>query len=293
VNHAFALLFAIHVVTIPSVVVALEERADPRQPSAETVRDLIEQVALLRKEVDQLKQQLAKDRFKLFQTERPKPETAAVPGVMAQSPLGIVNDLKCRQALSFKDEDLRERRANCEQLSPWTRLALGNLSAGVSGIYTNIAGSPNIGADLPIVETATTAYQVGIGYKGKPILIHMRALFDGDTEKKLPSVVANQGTPSEDFVFNAVQLNAGVSYGRTLKTKDTIGIRSGNSRPVYSVALTYSIDLERAWAHILERAPNARPVDPGYVYKAGCPGFWNGEKCGKGSALDLDPLNSR
>jgi len=168
----------------------------------------------------------------------------------------------------------------CNPLSPLTRVLLENLTAGVNDSYTNAAGSTNVGAGVPITQTSGNTFQVGIGYAQKPILRQLRAFWHSDV---VPAEVAEQGTPFEDFIYNAVFLNAGISYGKTLNVKQGGGtpassvIETLNTRPTYFVGLTYSIDLERAWIHIMH--PYSRAADAGYYYKPPCDQFFYGYPC--------------
>jgi hypothetical protein len=84
--------------------------------------------------------------------------------------------------------------------------------------------------------------------------------------------VARQGTPTEDFILNAITMNAYGGYGRTLASHDGMISDAFTSKPFYSVSLSYGIDLERLYEHV--RFPDSRPVDPGYYYQTIQPPFW-------------------
>lgn len=179
----------------------------------------------------------------------------------------------------------------CNSLSPMTRLLLENLAFAVNDSYTNTAGS-NLGSSVPVTQTAGNTYQVGIGYWQKPIAKQIRALVCTNPKNpaaalfcddpKNPAAVRNQGKLSEDFFFNALQLNAGISYGKTLTLKNGGGSASSvvetlNSRPAYVVGLTYTLDLERAYIQLTHLRGNQdiRTADPGYYYTPCGPNFWN------------------
>jgi len=163
----------------------------------------------------------------------------------------------------------------CNPLYPITRLFIENLFATVNDGYTNVAGSANAGAGVPITQTTGNTYQAGFGYMQKPLLKQFRALLpDGG----IPWEVKEQGTFWEDFVFNAFTMNAGFSYGKTLTIKNgTTAIQTLNSRPSYFVAGGLSWNLERMYIHLAH--PGSRTADDGYYYQAPCPAFWEGSKC--------------
>jgi hypothetical protein len=77
----------------------------------------------------------------------------------------------------------------CNQLNNFTRLVFENLSAGFNESYTNIAGSTNVGAGVPVTQTAGTTFQIGIGYSQKPILKQLRALFFPQEQLATPLTV--------------------------------------------------------------------------------------------------------
>lgn len=168
-------------------------------------------------------------------------------------------------------------RTYCNSLSPVTRLLLENLAFAVNDSYTNTAGS-NLGGGVPVTQTAGNTYQVGIGYWQKPIAKQIRSLFWDDPRK--PYAVSEQGKIWEDFFFNALQLNAGISYGKTLTLKSGGGSASSvvetlNSRPAYVVGLTYSLDVERAYIQLTHLGQDIRTTDQGYYYRPCGANFWN------------------
>jgi len=158
-----------------------------------------------------------------------------------------------------------------------TRLLLENLAFAVNDSYTNTAGS-NLGGSVPVTQTAGNTYQVGIGYWQKPIAKQIRSLFWDDP--KDPAAVRKQGTLTEDFFYNALQLNAGISYGKTLTLKSGGGSASSvvetlNSRPAYVVGLTYTLDVERAYIQLTHLGEDIRTMDHGYYYVPCGANFWN------------------
>ena len=168
-------------------------------------------------------------------------------------------------------------RTYCNSLSPVTRLLLENLAFAVNDSYTNTAGS-NLGGGVPVTQTAGNTYQVGIGYWQKPIAKQIRSLFWDDPRK--PYAVTEQGKIWEDFFFNALQLNAGISYGKTLTLKSGGGSASSvvetlNSRPAYVVGLTYTLDVEKAYIQLTHLHEDIRTTDQGYYYTPCGPDFWN------------------
>src|SRR5208282_2332535 len=159
--------------------------------------------------------------------------------------------------------ELGQENYYCNPLNRWTRLFLENAALGANWGYTNVAGSGNVAANVPIVQTAGNTYQAGIGYSQKPILKQIRAAvreLEGDRD---PDALSDEGTFGEDFIFNAVTMSAGFSFGKTLSVKSGAPlIETLNSRPSYSATLTYSLPLETIWSHIVH--PDARVVGPGY-----------------------------
>lgn len=251
---------------------ALVSAAD--DSSAREIEELRREVQELRKEIEGLRK-----RGIFLSDKKPEPPRGTPPGFAPMSgPSGIVNDIKCQPQLRV-GEEATARRRGCRMTPRWTRLAFGNLYAGATGAYTNVAGSPNVAASLPITESSTTTYQVGIGFVRKPILNHLRGLLDDTGE--VPAAVRNQGGILEDLLFNAVHLNAGISYGKALTTKDGSSILTSNSEPAYSVGIGYSVDIERLAGHVMaKRKESERPVDAGYIFQPmqGCD-FWSGVKC--------------
>jgi len=155
-------------------------------------------------------------------------------------------------------------------LSPWTRLALENAGVSANYTYSNQAGvisSPGSSPTSIIQTTATSTYGVGIGYTNKPILKQMRALL---YPSNVRDATYRQGTFLEDFIYNAITINASISYGRTLALKGstvqpTVPVNTFNTRPYYSVGATWSMDLERLWVYATK--PGSRPLDAGYYYQ--------------------------
>jgi hypothetical protein len=157
--------------------------------------------------------------------------------------------------------------AGCRELNPLVRLTLGNAVAGASDSYTNLAGFPS--STSPIVRQSGNVYQFGIGYTQKPILKQLRRFVDlmyGDFPTQPDSSITNQGSWAEDFIFNALLLNAGISYGQSLTIKNGTATNSVNARPSYSVGMTYALDLERTWVHFFHDSPlnpeDASPQTP-------------------------------
>ncbi len=160
---------------------------------------------------------------------------------------------------------------NCRALSPWTRLILENAGVSANSNYSNQAGvisSPGSSPTSIIQTTATSTYGLGIGYTNKPILKQMRALLYPSNAR---DATYRQGTFLEDFIYNAITVNASYSYGRTLALKSStihptpFPTNTFNTRPYYSVGATWAMDLERLWVYATK--PGARPVDPGFYYQ--------------------------
>ena len=251
------------------------------------VRELKAQNAALEKRNDMLEFQqsvASQALYEKFMTEAKVPAAdlpkGNVPSYSNPPGPNIINDITCRPRLTYVGTESTgddPARKYCNVLRPGTRLLLENLNAGITGGYTNIAGSPNL-AGLNITESATTFYQVGIGYVQKPILRHIRALFDEDPNR--PAAITHQNSILDDFVFNAVQMNAGVGYGRALTIRDQDRIETANNRPQYSASLSYSLDLQRVYIHLFHGGvrgqTEVRPVDAGYYYAPPNNSFWDG-----------------
>lgn len=158
----------------------------------------------------------------------------------------------------------------CHELNPVTRLVTENAILGASDAYTNQAGIP--GGASSIVQQEQNVYQFGIGYAQKPILKQLRRLLDiNDYDDEPDPAITNQGSWAEDFIFNAVLLNAGTAYGESLVLKNGQATTTSYSQPIYSVGVTYALDLERAYAHVFHGYDNSRPADPGYYFTPGTP----------------------
>jgi hypothetical protein len=161
----------------------------------------------------------------------------------------------------------------CHPLSPLTRLVLENAGFSATGGYSNSAGNGNGlfqgTSSNTLITTATDNYAVGVGYTSKPILKQLRALAYPATGRE---PIANQGTPAEDLFWNAVTLNAAISYGRQLQVKGGTVTDSFNTRPFYSVSATYALDLERLYVYLAH--PDTRPVDQGYYFGPTKTGFF-------------------
>ncbi len=277
-----------------------------------------QQIDELKKEVEELKKKRTseKQEFAIESVKPSPPPTGNVPGVYTPTSPSIISDIGCRPKLVFYPTGSRakgeppsnpdnsalfpkfgyisdppsigqEQSATeqgriqpdyCNPLYPTTRLLLENLMVSFNQSYTNVAGYPNVGANVPITQTAGNTYQFGVGFVQKPILKQLRAVFYDQLYKhddeKTPSAVTQQGTLSEDLLFNALTLNAGMSFGKTLTIKNGTAIQTLNSRPSYYAGLTLSWNVERLYIHLAH--PNARPADDGYYFRAPCPSFWYG-----------------
>ena len=240
---------------------------------------LQEQNERLKDEVEQLKKQNAI--FKSQAAGQPPPDRGSIPAWSNNLAIpNVISDIRCRPQLAYKSKkDWKSEtipdpdKDVCAGLDPVTRLLLENLTAGATAGYSNVSGSPNVGANLPVVQTSTSTYMVGIGYSQKPILAQIRAIGE---DPSLPRIVTNQGSTLEDFVFNAVRLNAGMGYGKTLQVKNGDGVVTSNTRPTFFVGLTYALDLERAYVHLFHGGADNRPADPGYFVVPACANFWAG-----------------
>lgn len=170
----------------------------------------------------------------------------------------------------------RDETFYCNPLRPITRLLFENAAVAFNEGYTNVAGFTNVAANVPITQSVGNTFQVGVGYSQKPILKQIRSLFFEDPKE--PYSVRNQGTLAEDLLFNAITLNAGISYGKTLTIKNnTAAIESLNSRPSYYISGTWSLDIEKLWIHLAH--PESRTANSGYYFGAPCQSFWTGQVC--------------
>jgi len=164
----------------------------------------------------------------------------------------------------------------CQALSPVTRLILENAGVSATTGYGNSASFGNAllknpGAEL--TTTATNTYLLGVGYTNKPILKQLRALvLPADSRYS----VSKQGTFWEDFLFNAVTMNASYGWGRTLEVKGGMPIDTYNSRPAYNVSVTYALDLERMYIYAMHGG--SRPADQGYYYGPTKSGYFEDPK---------------
>ena len=194
-----------------------------------------------------------------------------IPSYTPETP-NLTNDLGCRPALAPTTPDSAWSAAKvptinsaCTPLSPWTRFFLENASFSANDSYTNQAGLQN----TLIANPGTTAqiqssniWNVGVGYSSKPILKQIRALFYPADEAYATS---KQGTFWEDAFWEAVAVNASLSYGQALAKTNGMLTDALTTRPFYSLSASYSLSLERMWIYATQTGnPNAHPVDPGY-----------------------------
>lgn len=187
---------------------------------------------------------------------KPPPDSPAPPTVIGMTVLDANGrPLSMRAFVSAMSDHY------CYALSPWTRLILENAGFSANDTYSNQAGYTNA-TTANIKTTIANTYQVGVGYSNKPILKQLRALIDPADGREAAS---KQGTFIEDFVFNAVTVNAYVSYGRALQIQNGVHVNAYNTKPYYGVSATYALDLERMWIYATK--DGARPADQGYYYQ--------------------------
>jgi hypothetical protein len=206
------------------------------------------------------------------------------PPYSPSGPTNVISDIGCRRKLGlyFKGDPVKEGAATtaqvpqqrpffgCNELYPWTRLVFENATLGASDAYTNVAGYPS--ATSPIVQQTGNSYQFGVGYTQKPFLKQLRRLVYWKSDHD--PAIDNQGSLQEDLLYNALSMNAGISYGKTLTIKNQSVTESQNSRPSYSLGANYSLDLERLWIHIAhsdwkldDRRDSRGTSDAGYYYE--------------------------
>lgn len=218
------------------------------------------------------------------------PPTNNVPAYTDVKLPTVVNDIKCRPVLKYDDKPTDDHLRYCHPLSPWERLLVENLAAGAGYTYANLVGFQNVALSLPLFQQTTSSYQVGGGFSGKPILKQLRAaLWDPDPVLR-PREVTEQGSTLEDLLFNAVQINAGGGYGRSLQIKNGVVATSETSRPSFSVGVSYVVDLERLYIHATrgDWSDTTRPVDAGYFFSP-AKGFWKGTGEGNSNGLIATP----
>ncbi len=204
---------------------------------------------------------------------KPPAPTGTIPNYSPTGP-GINSDITCRPTLAgyptsdsnpiWKEARVDPMRAIgiCKPLSPVTRLLLEDASASSNYAYSNQVGLQNGLATNPsstLQVQATNMWQLGLGYTNKPILKELRALAYPWDERE---ATAHQGTFLEDFFWDAIGINASISYGRALAKTNGVLTDAFTTRPFYSVGATYSLDLERMWVYAAH--PGSRPGDPGY-----------------------------
>jgi hypothetical protein len=206
------------------------------------------------------------------------PPTGTIPSYLPETP-NLTEDITCRPTLagqSNSDKDPTWGTASvgtinsaCMPLSPWTRLLLENANFSANDTYTNQVGLGN----TLIANPATTAqiqssniWGVGVGYTTKPILKQMRALFYPTDEREATS---QQGTFWEDAFWEAIAVNASLSYGQALAKTNGVLTDALTTKPFYSVSASYSLNLERMWVYATHGgSPMTRPVDPGYYMES-------------------------
>jgi len=279
------------------------------QEANPTTDQLEREIQALQSQVDSLKEQLHArekneksllDSLQAFVPGGKSAPTANVPDTFSSAAPTPIADVGCRGKLGVDTDPLKKplnavQADHCGELSPLTRLAFENLAAGVTGGYTNIAGSQNIGAGLPVVSTSTSTYRIGIGWVGKPIVRQLRSVFfheaaepnepdafglhfgpEDETSKSPRLAVTHQGSAFEDLVVNPWVLNATIGYGKTLQLKDGDRIEAAGSRPSYSATLSYVVDLERLYVHVFHGQDFGRPTDSGYYFAPGSEAWWHG-----------------
>jgi len=304
---------------------AVPERTTPKSRS-EFYKSILAKIDSLQTQIDELKKILPKEETKaesnqtsilenevskLYELSSTKPTTPApsnlVPGLTSVA----YTDISCRPKLdvavpsfvikkgaeggyeivpSDTAGKVSKRRDDCVPLSPLTRLIIENSDFVATGGYSNSVGLSN--ALLPsnqLITTATTNYSVGIGYAKKPILKQLRALFYGANSRE---AIAQQGTFLEDFLWNAVTLDASYSWGRQLQVKAAVPVDTFNTRPFYSVSGTYTLDFEKLYIDLknLGVSPRTvRPADQGWYFEPKDSGYYQDPA----DANDSDAPNQR
>jgi hypothetical protein len=159
---------------------------------------------------------------------------------------------------------------NCKPLKPVTRLLIENAIFTSNDTYSNQTGYGNTVFPSNTFQGGwNNTYQVGVGYANKPIIKQLRSLFypaDGRQD------AYRQATFWDDFFWNAITVNASLSYGRQYQVKNGTPTIALTSKPFYSVSATYAVDLERLWIYATK--PNSRPAESGYYYQADTQAFF-------------------
>ncbi len=252
---------------------APQQPPNPSLQTEEAILELGRQMKEVQAEVKALKSQM----FAATAAPAGAPPSNAVPGltnvgytdISCRPKLdgGIPSDSKMLPLRGYKASDtageVLPKRPDCQPLAPFTRLVLENSAFVTSGGYSNSVGVAN--ALLPSTQlstVATTSYYLGVGYSKKPFLKQLRALlYPADSRE----AISQQGTFWEDFVWNAITMDASYSWGRQLQVKNGTASESFNTRPYYSISGTYTLDLEKMWIYARHWGyPDTRPADQGW-----------------------------
>jgi hypothetical protein len=179
------------------------------------------------------------------------PATGTIPTYLPETP-NLTDDIQCRPILTPKPGDSTWTSADvpaingaCRPLSPWTRFFLENASFSANDTYTNQVGLGNTLNANPATTAqiqSSNIWQLGVGYSSKPILKQVRALFYPTDEREATS---QQGTFWEDAFWEAIAVNASLSYGQALAKTNGMITDALTTRPFYSVSASYSLSLER------------------------------------------------
>jgi len=201
------------------------------------------------------------------------PATGTIPGYLPENP-NLTQDITCRPTLQTQDKSgsisaVGDLLPACKPLYPLTRLLLENASISANDTYTNQAGigntliaHPNTTAEIQ----SSNVWQFGIGYTSKPILKQVRGLFLSNDERE---ATAQQGTFWDDVFWEAIAMNASLSYGQALAKTNGMLTDALTTRPFYSVSASYSLNLERMWIYLSNGFnSNVHPMDPGYYIES-------------------------
>ena len=131
------------------------------------------------------------------------------------------------------------------KLNPMGTLLFGDLKfqGGYGRTNTSSFVGTLGGPFPPATITGADVYRVGINYSGKPILRDLLGVFRMSKE--------NSAMPAFwDLLINPIQFDAGVSYARTLKTKERVFTKDLTEDTIYQVGISYVLKIDTLMQYV-------------------------------------------
>ena len=137
----------------------------------------------------------------------------------------------CEKLLEFKPT-----------LNNWGTLLFKDLNLKALYGYANISGTSGILEQftLPAEIKRSETYGIGIAYKDHPIVSDIMAFIQKP----------QKNTPLQDLVLDPFKLNAGVSLGRVLETKNGVITDKFTVQTSYNIEISYCLPIDTLIYHL-------------------------------------------